>query len=395
MSKDLDPASIKVNPLVRWSGSHCYLLSPTTLTWAQAQAYAMSLGGHLITINNAPEAAFLTAAYAHKEPWIGFTDQVVEGAWEWISAESVTYTAWAPSEPNTSSYDHAYLLSAGQWADSPATSLRYALIELLSPLDSDADGVPDVLDLLPAEPLNAFDLREAGGDALFDTADDVLYHPGLYTPYTTGTSLSLTLLDGPLGAGSYRLSVNSTLKDAVGNPLDGNSDGVGGDPYTHTSQVQIPADLIFEGRQNDTQAQATALTLSEDPLCAGLFISRAIGTIDAPQDQTDYDYFSFTAQAGDVVSVAVDTPESNLLPLPLPHELGRGLPHLRLLRRPGKRRLHKLLHHHHYRHLLPLRASLLLLLPGQLPAAPGCGAGPRAGVGRRLLKRHRLRCRRP
>ena len=183
MSKDLDPASIKVNPLVRWSGSHCYLLSPTTLTWAQAQAYAMSLGGRLVTINNAPEAAFLTAAYAHKEPWIGFTDQVVEGAWEWISAESVTYTAWAPSEPNTSSYDHAYLLSAGQWArDSPATSLRYALIELLSPLDSDADGVPDVLDLLPAEPLNAFDLREAGGDAPSSTPQTTSYTTPASTP---------------------------------------------------------------------------------------------------------------------------------------------------------------------------------------------------------------------
>ena len=31
---------------------------------------------------------------------IGFTDQEVEGQWEWISGEPVTYTNWQPGEPN-------------------------------------------------------------------------------------------------------------------------------------------------------------------------------------------------------------------------------------------------------------------------------------------------------
>ena len=54
---------------------------------------------------------------------------------------------------------------------------------------------------------------------------------------------------------------------------------------------------------NDTQATATALPLTEDPAGSGLCLGRGSGSI---QTTSDVDYWSFTALAGDVVSVSVD-----------------------------------------------------------------------------------------
>jgi hypothetical protein len=99
--------------------------------------------------------------------------------------------------------------------------------------DADADGLPDILDPYPTNAANAFDLREAGPDASFGTADDVLYT--LRQTAFSGTGVSLRINEGTLGAGSYRFSVTPTLKDPAGNALDGNGDGSGAMPTNATS----------------------------------------------------------------------------------------------------------------------------------------------------------------
>ncbi len=60
-----------------------------------------------------------------------------------------------------------------------------------------------------------YDLREAGPDGAFDTADDVLYAVANQA-YSSGSSASYLLTDGPLQPGSYRLTV-SDLTDRFGN----------------------------------------------------------------------------------------------------------------------------------------------------------------------------------
>ena len=32
--------------------NHCYSLTPTNMSWTQSEDYAVSLGGHLVTIND-------------------------------------------------------------------------------------------------------------------------------------------------------------------------------------------------------------------------------------------------------------------------------------------------------------------------------------------------------
>ncbi len=80
---------------------HDYLYFGGARPWVEAEAYAVSLGGHLVTINNAAEDAWLVATFG-TEYFIGFNDRAVEGAWVWVSGEPVTFTNWLVDEPNDS-----------------------------------------------------------------------------------------------------------------------------------------------------------------------------------------------------------------------------------------------------------------------------------------------------
>ena len=86
---------------------HSYVLTSVAETWTDAEAEAVSKGGHLVTINNAAEQdflvnTFLTGDFALQPLWIGLTDQAKEGHFKWSSGSLVTYTNWnsATNEPN-------------------------------------------------------------------------------------------------------------------------------------------------------------------------------------------------------------------------------------------------------------------------------------------------------
>jgi hypothetical protein len=95
--------------------------------WYTAEANAVALGGHLVTINDAAEQQWLYDRLFNDpwngHQWIGFTDVAVEGQWEWVSGEPVTYTNWAPGEPNnTQGIEHFAIMNWGvgcTWNDRP------------------------------------------------------------------------------------------------------------------------------------------------------------------------------------------------------------------------------------------------------------------------------------
>ena len=57
---------------------HDYQLTSPGLTWLQAEAEAVTAGGHLVTINSEAEEIWLLDNF-NPRFWIGFTDQAVEG----------------------------------------------------------------------------------------------------------------------------------------------------------------------------------------------------------------------------------------------------------------------------------------------------------------------------
>jgi hypothetical protein len=98
-----------------------YFLTPYG-NWQDCQGFAEYWGGDLVTIASAEQEAWLHQQYGTDEPfWIGFNDIAQEGVWEWVSGDPVTYTNWAPSQPDNwgGNEDAAVmsLFSPGRWND--------------------------------------------------------------------------------------------------------------------------------------------------------------------------------------------------------------------------------------------------------------------------------------
>jgi hypothetical protein len=102
-----------------------------------------------------------------------------------------------------------------------------------------------------------WELREAGPDQLFDTADDKLFGIAPSPAYSGGFGVELAIAGGALLPGRYRLTAASALADLAGNLLDGNGDRQGGDAYVrHFSVVTRSADAR---EPNDSFAEASDL----------------------------------------------------------------------------------------------------------------------------------------
>ena len=135
-------------PLLTYNGSDYYLTTNTAGTWTAGEAEAVSLGGHLVTINDAAEETALRNAFGRQQNfWIGFTDQAVEGTFVWISGEAVTYTHWNGGEPNNLGNEDYTLLNwnptDGAWNDLANSGGFQGIIEVRS-----GGSVPEPASLL-------------------------------------------------------------------------------------------------------------------------------------------------------------------------------------------------------------------------------------------------------
>lgn len=80
---------------------HTYVLMSGKLTWAEAKAYAESMGGHLATITNAEEDAVLgemIRASGYGGLWLGAEN--TSGSWKWVTGEEFSFTNWSSGEPS-------------------------------------------------------------------------------------------------------------------------------------------------------------------------------------------------------------------------------------------------------------------------------------------------------
>lgn len=79
---------------------HSYALTDN-MPYLEAEAWAVAQGGHLVTLNSWEEELWLKQTFGENEHFfIGFNDIEEEGNWVWTSGAQVTYTNWAPGEPN-------------------------------------------------------------------------------------------------------------------------------------------------------------------------------------------------------------------------------------------------------------------------------------------------------
>lgn len=95
-----DIITTAVNPA---NGHTYHLLSQTT--WTQGEAEATSLGGHLVTINDAAENSWLVSVFSNfggtpRAFFIGLNDVASEGTYVWSSGETSAFINFADGEPN-------------------------------------------------------------------------------------------------------------------------------------------------------------------------------------------------------------------------------------------------------------------------------------------------------
>ena len=131
----------ELQPVPGPGGGSTYAKAPV-MTWGDADAYAQSVGGHLVSIDSAPEQAWVWQTFGDgRELYMGLTDAAAEGQWVWSSGAALSFTAWAPGEPNGGTAANVGCMSAsnsGQWSDCSGTAVENAVIELPVPVTAAA-----------------------------------------------------------------------------------------------------------------------------------------------------------------------------------------------------------------------------------------------------------------
>ena len=95
--KDSDsgiPAGASVNP----QNGHSYLVYPDSVSWIDAKTACESLGGHLATISDAQEQAFVEqlaqTCSERTNFWLGGYYDRNRDIWKWVDGTPFTYTNW-------------------------------------------------------------------------------------------------------------------------------------------------------------------------------------------------------------------------------------------------------------------------------------------------------------
>jgi hypothetical protein len=123
-----------------------------SMSWPDAEALAVSWGGHLATVRSQAENDWIATTFMAPAPpaaiWLGYSDEAVEGDWVWSSGEPTTFTNWHPGEPNNlldEDFCHMDLAPhLGDWNDHDGPWI--GLAELVSD-DCDSDGIPDLYEM--------------------------------------------------------------------------------------------------------------------------------------------------------------------------------------------------------------------------------------------------------
>ncbi|XP_061732556.1 macrophage mannose receptor 1 isoform X2 [Nerophis ophidion] len=86
----------------RENNHSCYLFSENKKTWWDANSYCLSQNSHLMSIQDIHERLWVTTQIGTEIFWIGLTDGITEGVWEWTDGspflQYISY--WVQAQPD-------------------------------------------------------------------------------------------------------------------------------------------------------------------------------------------------------------------------------------------------------------------------------------------------------
>lgn len=144
-------ADILAGPLTNSANGHLYYLLTQT-NWVASELEAKSMGGHLVTIDDAAEQTWVYSTFAawggtYHALLIGLNDRKVEGSFRWTSGLPVTYSNWNNGEPNDGNFPvsgvhenavHMYppnYSESGKWNDLGELETSIGSGDLFAPLN--------------------------------------------------------------------------------------------------------------------------------------------------------------------------------------------------------------------------------------------------------------------
>ena len=138
---------ITFGPFTNSDNGHIYY-SISATNWAESEAYANKLGGHLVTTRSAAENQWLTNTFepllpVGSGPLTGLTDHAHEGSFKWISGETNTYRNWKAGEPNNANGNEDYgtiQMDSGKWNDVEGLN-KVGIVEVLIPQSTNVPTV--------------------------------------------------------------------------------------------------------------------------------------------------------------------------------------------------------------------------------------------------------------
>lgn len=84
-------------------GGHSYFVTDAPVSYHTGRLQGAVVGGYLAAVTDAAEDDWIAATFP-LTTWIGLTDEVVEGLFQWDSGEPFGYTDWSVGQPGSADY---------------------------------------------------------------------------------------------------------------------------------------------------------------------------------------------------------------------------------------------------------------------------------------------------
>ncbi|MEJ2193594.1 MAG: lectin-like protein [Ignavibacteriaceae bacterium] len=113
-----------------------YYFSNANQFWQDSKQLCIDNGGHLVTFTDIDENNYINTelrnVIGRNAIWFGLTDENVEGQFEWVTGDSLTFANWQPGEPNNQGGNQHYGLmgSNGQWDDTFNSNSARCVLEI-------------------------------------------------------------------------------------------------------------------------------------------------------------------------------------------------------------------------------------------------------------------------